>query len=163
SSLHAWDVEEIDGGAGPARVRFVLHPAQRDLSPTVTAEADLIGMRDVRSSNGEVESRPVIRTTLVLAARSWPIHPPLTPRAPSPRGARWGFGCVWARRPLLRPFVPAPGVSFGAGGSPPPPPPAAGAAAELVSPTATSDEARHPVAQRQPVLDRAPAGRGRGA
>ena len=41
SSLHAWDVEEIDGGDGPARVRFVLHPAQRDLSPTVVAEAPI--------------------------------------------------------------------------------------------------------------------------
>lgn len=126
SSLHAWDVEEIDGGAGPARVRFVLHPAQRDLSPTVAAEADLIGMRDVRSSNGEVESRPVIRTTLVLAGRSWPIELTLT------RRDQMGFRMLLGRRALRRRFVIDPGVSFVAGGSTLAPSHAAGADAELV-------------------------------
>ncbi len=111
SSLHAWDVEVIDGGRGPARVRFVIHPVQRDLSLTVAAEADLIGVRDIRSSNGEVESRPVIRTVMRLAGRSWPIELTLT------RRDQMGFRMLLGRRALRRRFVIDPGRSFAAGGT----------------------------------------------
>jgi hypothetical protein len=123
-SLHAWEVEIVDGGAGrPARVRFVLHPAQRDLDLTVAAEADLVGMRDVRSSNGGVESRPVIRTPVVVAGRRFPIDLSLT------RRDEMGFRMLLGRRALRRRFVVDPGRSFLTGGgtvapSPAPPPPA---------------------------------------
>jgi hypothetical protein len=127
SSLHAWDVEVLDGAAGrPDRVRFVLHPTQRDLALTVAAEADLVGMRDVRSSNGGVESRPVIRTSVVVAGRRFAIDLSLT------RRDEMGFRMLLGRRALRRRFVVDPGRSFVAGGgtvapssapSPPAPPP----------------------------------------
>ncbi|HET6954071.1 MAG TPA: RimK/LysX family protein [Acidimicrobiales bacterium] len=112
SSLHAWDVEVVDGGAGgPARVRFVLHPRQRDLRHTVAAEADLVEMRAVRSSNGEVELRPVVRTPVVVAGRRYAIELTLT------RRDAMGFRMLLGRRALRRRFVVDPGRSFVAGGS----------------------------------------------
>jgi hypothetical protein len=111
STLHAWDVELIAANGHAPRVRFVLHPDQHDLSATVLAEADLVGMRDVRSSNGEVESRPVVRTSLVLAGRRYPIELTLT------RRDRMGFRMLLGRRALRRRFVIDPHRSFAAGGS----------------------------------------------
>src|SRR3954464_633338 len=68
SSLHAWDIE-VDG----ERVRFNLHPVQDDDAIVVQAEAQLNEHRDVRSSNGDVEVRPVIRTLAVLRGDRVPI------------------------------------------------------------------------------------------
>jgi hypothetical protein len=114
SSLHAWDVTIVEGnGRGPRRprVRFVLHPRQRDLTETVEAEADLVAVRAVRSSNGEVESRPVIRTPVVIGGRRFAIELTLT------RRDEMGFRMLLGRRALRRRFVIDPGRSFLCGGS----------------------------------------------
>jgi hypothetical protein len=113
SSLHAWDVTVVEGAgrAGLARVRFVLHPRQRDMDETVEAEADLVAVRAVRSSNGEVESRPVIRTRVVIGGRRFPIELTLT------RRDEMGFRMLLGRRALRRRFVIDPGRSFLCGGS----------------------------------------------
>jgi hypothetical protein len=114
SSLHAWDVRIVEGnGRGPRvpRVRFVLHPRQRDMAETVEAEADLVAMRAVRSSNGEVENRPVIRTPLVLDGHRYAIELTLT------RRDQMGFRMLLGRRAVRRRFVIDPGRSFLSGGS----------------------------------------------
>ena len=114
SSLHAWDVTIVEGnGHGPRRprVRFVLHPRQRDLTETVEAEADLVAVRAVRSSNGEVESRPVIRTPVVIGGRRFAIELTLT------RRDEMGFRMLLGRRAVRRRFVIDPGRSFLCGGS----------------------------------------------
>ncbi|HZM30159.1 MAG TPA: RimK/LysX family protein [Acidimicrobiales bacterium] len=114
SSLHAWDVTIVEGnGQGPhrPRVRFVLHPRQRDLTDTVEAEADLVAVRAVRSSNGEVENRPVIRTRVVIGGRRYAIELTLT------RRDEMGFRMLLGRRALRRRFVIDPGRSFLCGGS----------------------------------------------
>jgi hypothetical protein len=111
STLHAWDVEVVDRPhAGPA-VRFVLHPRQRDQSLTVPAEAPLVGWRDVRSSNGTLERRPVIRTPVVIAGRRVPIELTLT------RRDEMGFRMLIGRRVLRGRFVIDPARSFAGGGS----------------------------------------------
>jgi hypothetical protein len=111
STLHAWDVDVVDRPhAGPV-VRFVLHPRQRDHSHTVVAEAPLVGWRDVRSSNGTLERRPVIRTPVVIAGRRVAVELTLT------RRDEMGFRMLIGRRALRRRFVIDPARSFAGGGT----------------------------------------------
>jgi hypothetical protein len=111
STLHAWDVDIVDRPhAGPA-VRFVLHPRQRDRSLTVAAEAPLVGWRDVRSSNGTRERRPVIRTPVVISRQRIDIELTLT------RRDEMGFRLLIGRQALRRRFVIDPARSFAGGGT----------------------------------------------
>jgi hypothetical protein len=114
SSLHAWDLTIVDTdrhGRHRPRVRFVLHPRQGDMDETVEAEAELVALRAVRSSNGEVETRPVIRTPVVVGRRRFAIELTLT------RRDEMGFRMLLGRRALRRRFVIDPGHSFLCGGS----------------------------------------------
>ena len=61
-------------------VRFKVHPYQGDRDRTVVAEAPLVEVRPVRSSNGQVEERPVIRTQLQLRDYEWSADITLTHR-----------------------------------------------------------------------------------
>jgi len=79
SALHAFDLEYFERG-GKAYVHFLVHPTQRSTEPEIEVEAAIIDRREVRSSNGESELRPVISTTLVLGPLSWPIELTLTRR-----------------------------------------------------------------------------------
>jgi hypothetical protein len=105
SSLHAWDVveEERDGSTW---VRFVLHPVQNDTGVRVAAAAPLVDRREVRSSNGVAERRPVIRTHVVLAGQTFPIELTLT------RRDEMGFRMLLGRSALRRRFLVDPGRSF---------------------------------------------------
>jgi hypothetical protein len=91
STLHAWDVDVLDRPGGPL-VRFVVHPRQHDLSLTVVTTAELVEWRDVRSSNGTVERRPVIRTPVVIAGRRARVELTLT------RRDEMGFRMLLGRR-----------------------------------------------------------------
>lgn len=79
SAIHAWDVEVTERD-GVAVVRFSLHPRQRDDAHVVVAEAPLLDEREVRSSNGDVERRLVVETTLAIAGLRYPIELTLTKR-----------------------------------------------------------------------------------
>lgn len=111
STLHAWDIdvrdgEADDGGAGGPVVRFVLHPVARDRIYRVEAVAPLVGWRRIRSSNGQVEERPVITTRLALGPRRVRIHLTLT------RRDEMGFRMLLGRSALRRRAVVDPGRSF---------------------------------------------------
>ena len=114
SSLHAWDVH-VDEGAG--EVRFAVHPLQNDDVLTVPVRAPLVGMRDVRSSNGEVERRPAIVTTATVCGEAVPIELTLTNRDDM------GFRMLLGRAALKRRFLVDPGRSFLGGGNRHGPPP----------------------------------------
>lgn len=73
SSLHAFDLETFER-AGRTIARFRIHPLQRTTHGTIHAEAEVIEFRSVRSSSGHAQPRPVIRTTLCLFDRRWPIE-----------------------------------------------------------------------------------------
>ncbi len=105
SALHAFDLEEItiDGGPG---VRFKVHPIQRDSDTSVTAEAQLIDQRWVRSSTGRATLRPVIRTLAVLGDELWPIEVTLV------RRDLMGFRMLLGRQAIRGRFVVDPGRSF---------------------------------------------------
>lgn len=111
SSLHAYDVEILDRGDG-ARVRFTIHPRQRSVDDGVVAVAELIDQRWVRSSSGHRELRPVVRTTISLAGRSWEIELTLTNRD------EMGFRMLLGREAVRDRFVVDPGRSFVAGPGP---------------------------------------------
>ncbi len=80
SSLHAADVEQFERDSA-AWVRFVVHPWQRSEADPMTVEAPLHELREVRSSTGEVQLRPVIRTTVRIAGVDHQIDLSLTDRA----------------------------------------------------------------------------------
>lgn len=79
SALHAFSVTPFKEG-NQEKVRFDIHPVQNDVSVVVTCVADVIDKRFITDSGGHREERYVIRTTLVLAGRSWPIEITLTER-----------------------------------------------------------------------------------
>lgn len=107
SSLHAWDVV-VDALEGT--VRFAVHPLQHDDVLTVPVRAPLAGLRDVRSSNGEVERRPAIVTTATICGEAVPIEVTLTNRDDM------GFRMLLGRAALRRRFLVDPGRSFLGGG-----------------------------------------------
>ena len=114
SSLHAWDVA-IDEGAGV--VQFAVHPRQADDELTIQVATRLVDLRDVRSSNGDVERRPVIAVNAVVAGLEVPIELSLTNRD------EMGFRMLLGRTATRRRFLVDPGRSFRGGGDRSSPPP----------------------------------------
>ncbi len=76
SALHTFEIEEPREG----RIRFAVHPIQRDTDTVVWCEADLIEFRVVRDSGGHEEERPVVRTQLALGNQTFDIEMTLTAR-----------------------------------------------------------------------------------
>lgn len=95
SSIHAYRLRVFDTDDGPV-AHFEIHPKQRSRAGTVEVEVPVVGQRRVRSSNGQSEMRPVIRTTLNMGGRSWPIELTLTARD------EMGFRMLIGRKALRR-------------------------------------------------------------
>ena len=79
SALHAFAIEEI-GGNGVRRVRFRMHPLQRDTETVVVCEADVVDRRMVSDSGGHRDLRWVIATDIVIGPHRWPAEFTLTAR-----------------------------------------------------------------------------------
>jgi hypothetical protein len=107
SSLHARDID-VDETRGV--VGFNLLPFQDDESVVFAALAPFVEHREVRSSNGEVEVRPVIRTTAIVLGQHVAIDLSLTGRD------EMGFRMLLGRSAVRRRFVVDPGRSFLGGG-----------------------------------------------
>lgn len=97
SALHASDIETFDRD-GRRWVRFKAVPWRRT-DEGVTVESPLADEREVRSSNGEAELRPVIATTLTATGSSYPIELNLTDRS------RMNFRMLLGREALQKRFV----------------------------------------------------------
>lgn len=104
SALHAFDtrIEERDR----RWVRFWVHPIQCDDDLVVEAAAPLVDQRVVRSSNGQLEDRPVIVTTTELAGQRLSIELTLT------RRDEMGFRMLLGREAVRERFVVDPGRSY---------------------------------------------------
>jgi len=108
SSLHAFGLEWFDRDGDPW-VRFQLHPWQRSTADSVIAEAAVVATRDIRSSSGEVEHRPVVQAALILAGRTVTAEVTLT------RRDEMGFRMLVGREALRKRFLVDPGASYRGG------------------------------------------------
>jgi hypothetical protein len=111
SSLHAFDLEWFERDGDPW-VRFEIHPWQRSTADAVIAEAAVESTRDIRSSSGEIDHRPVVRAPLSLADYEVDAEITLT------RRDEMGFRMLIGREAIRGRFLVDPGVSY-RGGRPP--------------------------------------------
>jgi hypothetical protein len=79
SALHAFEIRELAAG-GRRRVRFKIHPLQRDRRTFVECEAEVIDRRLVSDSGGHRELRWVIATDVIIGPQRWPAEFTLTAR-----------------------------------------------------------------------------------
>jgi hypothetical protein len=105
SALHAFRIEEFKQ-QNQLMIRFQIHPFQRDDKQIITAEAELLEYRQIKSSNGQIQNRPVILTTVKLGEQQWLIELTLTNRDVM------GFRMLLGRQALRHRFLIDPGKSF---------------------------------------------------
>lgn len=105
SSLHAFDIELFERG-GVRWVRFEVHPWQGSATDAMPAEALLADLRSVKSSSGQSEERPVIRSRVAIAGQEHEIDLTLTLRD------EMGFRMLLGREALRRRFLVDPGSSY---------------------------------------------------
>ena len=110
SSLHAFDVETFERDGGEF-VRFSLHPRQHSDKHAIACEAELLGTREVKSSNGQVQARPVIVTHASIGGRRFPLEVTLANRD------AMGFRMLLGREALRGRFLVDPAASY-LGGKP---------------------------------------------
>ncbi len=111
SAIHAWDLVHFTRDGEPW-LRFSLHPRQRDDTHIVVAEARLVEEREVRSSNGEAETRVVVETTLAIGDHpAFPIELTLTNRD------QMGFRMLLGRTAMAGRLLVDPGRSYVTGGN----------------------------------------------
>ncbi|RKF20199.1 ATP-dependent zinc protease [Alginatibacterium sediminis] len=79
SSLHVDNLERFKKNGRPF-VSFDLHPDVYNLKNVVRCTSPLHDSRRIKSSNGEVEQRCVIKTTFKLGRHDWPIEITLSNR-----------------------------------------------------------------------------------
>lgn len=111
SSLHAYDIEEFVRD-GADWVRFGVHPWQRADADASVIELPVHDRRDVRSSSGHVEHRPVVLADLQLVGVTVPAELTLTDRA------QMGFRMLVGREALRQGFVVDSSRSFVGGRAP---------------------------------------------
>ncbi len=105
SSLHAHDLTLIESDA-MTMAQFELHPFADSEDGATTVTAPVVDFRTVRSSNGESQRRPVIRTEILLGGHRLDIDVTLTSRK------SMGHRMLLGRRMLEDRFVVDPGRSF---------------------------------------------------
>ena len=79
SALHAFEIETFEEGGRP-RVRFKIHPLQRDTETEIECVADVVDRRVVSDSGGHKEQRLVIRSDIQIGPHTWPAEFTLTAR-----------------------------------------------------------------------------------
>ena len=79
SALHAFEIQSFREG-GRERVRFKIHPRQRDAQYVVECFADVVDRRVVSDSGGHRERRWVIETEIVIGPHTWSAEFTLTAR-----------------------------------------------------------------------------------
>ncbi|PAU58811.1 ribosomal protein S6 modification protein [Pseudomonas sp. PIC25] len=79
SALHATEIVEFERDGQPW-VRFTAHLGTLVQLRHRHCEAPLVAVKTIKSSNGLAQSRYVIRTTLSLGDRAWPVEFTLTCR-----------------------------------------------------------------------------------
>ena len=105
SSVHAFEVETFERD-GTDLVRFTLHPRQKSAKRAVACEAELLGFREVKSSNGVIQERPVVLTHAVVCGKRFPLELTLANRD------SMGFRMLLGREALRGRFLVDPAQSY---------------------------------------------------
>jgi hypothetical protein len=105
SSLHAFGLRLSDREGTPW-VEFEFHPLQRSRAESSTLGMPVQSFKEVRSSTGQVETRPVVRTRITMGEKSFAIDLTLTSRD------QMGFRMLVGRTAVRRRFWVDPGRSF---------------------------------------------------
>ncbi len=79
SSLHAFNIHQFEEG-GKRYVHFDIHPIQNDRKTIQSCRGLVVDRREVKSSSGDKEHRPVIKTPITLGSETWEIEITLTNR-----------------------------------------------------------------------------------
>ena len=98
SSLHAYDLE-IEDVADGQQVKFKVQPLQKNRERVIEASMPISEFREIRSSNGQTTTRPVIRTQLVISGCSYDIDITLFNRS------KMGFRMLIGREALAGRFT----------------------------------------------------------
>lgn len=110
SALHAFYTERFERD-GCAWVRFGVHPQQQNDDTVIHCEAPIVDERVVTDSGGHRESRPVIRTSLILGGEQRDVEMTLTDRD------SMLFRMLVGRTSINDGILVAPGQSFRQGGT----------------------------------------------
>ncbi|MEM6364590.1 MAG: ATP-dependent zinc protease [Planctomycetota bacterium] len=105
SSLHAFDIETYQRD-GEEWVRFSVHPVQGRDDIVVPADLPILERREIRSSNGEVSERIVVRTRLAISNLARPMDLTLANRD------SMGFRMLVGREAIRGHCVVDPGASY---------------------------------------------------
>lgn len=105
SALHAFRLKTVIKD-GVEYAEFFLHPEQKKRLPEFFCSAPVVDRRSIRSSNGQVEKRLIIRTRLSIGGRDYPIALSLTNRN------SMGFRLLLGRDAFRKKFVINPSASF---------------------------------------------------
>ena len=80
SSLHVDNIKRYKKDGKPW-IKFDIHPDIHNVDSIVECTSPLVDIRRVKSSNGTVEERYVIKTKITLAGKTWPAEITLTDRS----------------------------------------------------------------------------------
>lgn len=105
SALHAFGptIEERDGRSW---VRFEIHPWQDSANDSIEVEAPVLEFRNIKSSSGTTQRRPIIKTTFGIGGHEMPIELTLA------RRDEMGFRLLLGREAVRRRFLVDPGRSY---------------------------------------------------
>jgi hypothetical protein len=79
SALHAFSIETYVKN-NQDKVRFAIHPQQRNTTQEIICTADILDVRNFTDSGGHTEQRIVIKTPIQIGDLCWPIEITLTNR-----------------------------------------------------------------------------------
>ena len=105
SSLHAADLTLIES-RGVTMAQFEIHPDRRSTAGKAMVTVPVQEFRSIRSSNGRVEQRPVVRTMAEIGNRTMEIELTLSSRK------AMGYRMLLGRRVLEDGFWVDPSRSF---------------------------------------------------
>ncbi|NVK21396.1 MAG: ATP-dependent zinc protease [Kangiellaceae bacterium] len=72
SSIHAFDIKTIEKD-GVSWVKFKTTPLRRHPKRVFECEAEIVDYRKITSSNGQTQSRYVIRSPITIGSETWEI------------------------------------------------------------------------------------------
>lgn len=105
SSLHAIDLEYFKK-SGKEYIKFKIQPQQRSSKLVVHCSHKVLEHRKIKSSNGQIELRPVIETNVSLFDEIWPVELTLTNRD------EMGFRMLLGRESIRKRFLVDSGNSY---------------------------------------------------